>query len=1050
MIFQLTPKKEPAIPRSRFRTSILLILMMVLILSAYFVLPAQNAGAFIVLSILFSAAVVPLVLLRKKNTRLVKRNRQLAAQQQYMENAVNNVDEGIIITGCDTVIQYMNAVAEKIIGKNLPQVKDKLLAEIYKTENQRTGLPAESIVTRVLKTGCAVLNENNTVITNRDKQKIIITNSCSPVYDEGGNICGTVLVFKDTTHTHLSDKNVKSKEKETSNLILHLPQAVYTCDKNGYIQAYNKAAAALWGREPLLSKEKWCGSQKLFYADGTQLLPEDSPMALTIKQKKALNHAEIIIQQPNGNRRLVIMHTAPLLNDEGQLNGAINTLVDITEEKNNEALAAFNEDKYKTLVEQASEAIFIADTNGNLLEVNEQASVMTGYTKNELKNSNIARLFPKNEFENNLLFFKKLTEGGERIQKEFAVVHKNKSPLNVLISAKKLSDGRLMAIVKDITELKHTEKSLYESEQLNENILTSVSSHIAVVNETGVVVTANRAWNDFGTKNGKTVLERCAPGQNLIVAARLDAACGDKTAAFFLEGVDAVLSKKEQLFEYEYPCHVANRLYWFFIRIMPFAGNTSKLVLSHVDITERKNAENETGNYRFALDQSSIVDVSDSNGIITYVNDNFCAVTGYTRKEITGKSHKFLNSGYHTADFYKTMWDTIIDGKVWSGEVQNRNKKGDIFWVNTTIVPFLNTEGRPVQFISIRSNISQRKAAEEKMRTVMERFHFLSQATSDTIWDWDIEYDKMLYNEGVSKVFGYRKPEVSNIREWWQKCIHPADIAHVQEIISDAFAAKKQNLQLEYRFLSDDGCYKYIFDRAFILYNPEGKPYRMIGAMQDITYKKEEEQRISKAVVDAQEAERQYLGMELHDNINQLLTGTLLMLGAATHAPMKKEEIVKIVENCKQHLGTAVEEIRNLSHRLSPAAFTTSLQHELSILIIEMSRSSGFIITHQFNGINEKLLAPEIKICLYRILQEQLSNINKHSHAKHVNIALLQSRSSITLKITDDGIGFNPKLPSEGIGLGNIKKRVGYFSGKFTLSTAPGNGCCIEAELPLP
>ena len=1048
MNLRFTQPTKPA--TYRFKTSTIFILMVIVLFLSFFFLFPQNILLFAVIPLVLVTAVF-LVYTVNENARLKKSNRHLAAQQQYLANAVNNVEEAVIITGCDTAIQYMNAVAEDITGKSLWQVKDRSLTEIYKTENEKTGLPVENVVTRVLKTGHSILNENNTVITNKDKQKIIITNSCSPFFNDEGNISGAILVFKDTTQTSLTEKLLKTNQTVSNDLIQHLPQAVYTCDKNGYIQSYNKAAAALWGRKPVVNKEKWCGALKLFYADGMPVLHEDSPMALTIKQKKELKNTEIIIQRPGGEMRYVMMHPAPCFNEAGECSGAVNMLVDITEKKYKEQLAVINEDKYKTLVEQASEAIFITDTEGNLLEVNEQAGILTGFTKNELKSSNLARFISKNDFEKSVNFFKEVTRHDEKIVKEITIVHKNNSLLTVLISAKRLSDGRIMAIVKDVTEQKYTKKYLYETEQLNASILTSVSSHIATIDETGVVITANRAWNEFGKQYGKTILERCAAGQNLIVTARLAAACGDKTAGLFIDGVNAVLSKQVPSFEHEYCCNVENKLCWFIARVIPLADNTSspKLVISHVDISERKNAENEIGNYRFALDQSSIVDVSDSNGVITYVNDNFCAVTGYARQEVLGKDHKILKAEYHTKDFYKTLWDTVTTGKVWTGEIQNRKKNGETVWLNTTIVPFLSTEGKPIQYISIRSDISKRKAAEAQMQIAMERFHILSKATSDTIWDWDIENDKMLYNEGVSKMFGYRKPEVNNVREWWQKSIHHADIAHVEETIKEAFTEKKQNLQLEYRFVCENGKYKYIYDRAFILYNNEGRPYRMIGAMQDITYKKEEEHLISKAVVDAQEAERQYLGMELHDNINQLLTGTLLMLGAATHAPMKKEEIVKIVENCKHHLASAVEEIRNLSHRLSPAAFTTSLQHEFVTLITEMSRSSSFEATHQFNGINEKLLAPEIKICLYRVLQEQLSNINKHSQAQHVNIVLKQNHSSIILKIADDGVGFDLKLKNGGIGLGNIRKRTGYFSGKFTLSTAPGKGCCIEAELPL-
>ncbi len=1033
---------------SRCKTCILLLLPVVSTATAFWLYSFKTSLPFIIVPALVTATALLLLWLGREISTLKKHNLFLAAQQQQFSKAVNDVDEGVIVTDKDSRIHYMNQAAEKITGHSLQLVHNKPLISIYNTIHEKSGRQVDSVAIRVLQTGHAIQKENNTVIHNSRQEKIVITNSCTPLFDETGDISGTVLVFKDSTKTLLTEKKLKIQEKENRDLIQYLPQAIYTCDENGFIKSYNKAAALLWGREPVLNKEQWGGAQKMFYADGSLMAHEDSPMALTIRKKKKIPATELIIQQPNGERRIIKAEPFPLINANGELTGAVNTLTDITGAKQHEETARFNEDKYHSLLEQASEAVFITDSEGNLLETNEQACTITGYAKEELKDMNIARLFPRQDFELNFEVFREVISGG-KIARELTALHKNKTALTVHISAKKLSNGRIMAIVKDITGLKQTEKSLLESEQLNTSILTSVTSQIAVINENGEVVTANKAWNSFRETFGRTMPERTTVGENFISATSCDAAAGDITAAVILEKMDAVRTQKIPRFEYEYSCCASGRQHWFLLRITPFAGNNSKVVLSHVDITEQKNAEKETVNYRFALDQTAIVEITDSNGFITYVNDSFCNITGYSREEAIGKSHSILESGYHTLDFHKNLWETISGGKVWSGEIKNRSKNGSYFWVNTTIVPCLNTEGKPVQYISIRQDISQRKDAEEKMHVAMERFQFLSHATSDTIWDWDMENDRMLYNEGICNILGYPKHEISNIRDWWKENIHKDDIAHITGVIEDAFAKQQQHLQFEYRFRSGNGTYKYIYDRAFVLYNSDGTAYRMIGAMQDVTYKKEEEYRIAKAIVDAQEAERQYLGMELHDNINQLLTGTVLMLGAVSHGPMKKEEIVKITDNCKQHLSTAVEEIRNLSHRLSPAAFTNSLQEECTLLVNEISRNSNFTASYHFNNIDEKRLGTELKICLYRILQEQLSNISKHSAAKNVHVSILQNHNNIILKIADDGVGFNPKAQNGGIGLGNIKKRTGYFSGRFTLSTAPGKGCCIEVEIPL-
>lgn len=165
--------------------------------------------------------------------------------------------------------------------------------------------------------------------------------------------------------------------------------------------------------------------------------------------------------------------------------------------------------------------------------------------------------------------------------------------------------------------------------------------------------------------------------------------------------------------------------YWVDTTIVPFLNKKGKpyqYVAIRTDISDRKRAEvhlkesiKDNTDIRFALDQSTIVAFTDAKGIITSVNDKFCEISKYSREEIIGKDHSILNSGFHSREYFKDLWRTIGEGRVWKGEIRNQAKDGTLYWVDTTIVPFLNEQGKPYQYVAIRNDITERKKTEETL-----------------------------------------------------------------------------------------------------------------------------------------------------------------------------------------------------------------------------------------------------------------------------------------------------------------------------------------------
>ncbi|TDE16332.1 PAS domain S-box protein [Dyadobacter psychrotolerans] len=200
------------------------------------------------------------------------------------------------------------------------------------------------------------------------------------------------------------------------------------------------------------------------------------------------------------------------------------------------------------------------------------------------------------------------------------------------------------------------------------------------------------------------------------------------------------------------------------------------IVCRYSDVTEKKKsakmlleANTELHAFRFALDESAIVAVTDRKGIIKHVNDNFCRISKYERSELIGKDHRIINSSFHEKNFIQTLWRTISNGQIWKGELKNKAKDGSFYWVDTTIVPFLDDFGHPYKYVAIRSDISQRKLMEEKSRIEEIRLRLLESVithTKDAILITEAESliepgPRILYvNEAFTKMTGYSSSEV--------------------------------------------------------------------------------------------------------------------------------------------------------------------------------------------------------------------------------------------------------------------------------------------------
>lgn len=353
----------------------------------------------------------------------------------------------------------------------------------------------------------------------------------------------------------------------------------------------------------------------------------------------------------------------------------------------------------------------------------------------------------------------------------------------------------------------------------------------------------------------------------------------------------------------------------------------------------------------------------------------------------------------------------------------------------------------------------KRKANGEELQERIERYLLVAKATSDIAWDWEISKRSTYWvGSGIRNTMRYPQDEMTVSIEFWEEHIHPEDKERVVKKLKQVFiSGHAHNWEDEYRFKNRDGDYVYIYDRGFIIYR-DNHPVRMLGIMEDVTSKVLMEQKekhekaflqkqLTEAVITAQEKERSEIGKELHDNVNQLLSASRLYIDAAT---TDTTNATFLLTQASSFIKNAIEEIRTLSKVLhTPLIVELGLQESISSLAEEIMTVSDLHIQFLKKAFSEDDVEFNLKLTIYRIIQEQLTNILKHAHATKARIILEYTQNGILLTISDNGIGFDIETKRRGVGISNIRSRASMYNGTMKLESAPEEGSTLMVHFPL-
>ncbi|MGB5096322.1 MAG: PAS domain-containing protein [Porticoccaceae bacterium] len=234
-----------------------------------------------------------------------------------------------------------------------------------------------------------------------------------------------------------------------------------------------------------------------------------------------------------------------------------------------------------------------------------------------------------------------------------------------------------------------------------------------------------------------------------------------------------------------------------------------------------------------ALEAHAILSITDARGNIVHVNDRFCEISGYRREELIGHNHRLLKSGKHSPEFYQELWGTITHGNIWHGEVSNRRKDGTHYCVEATIVPVLNDKGRPVQYISIRTDITRLMQREAEVRTLAERFSRSQDYANIGTWDWNIQTGELYWSDRIASLFGHPAGILETSFANFLNAVHPDDRQAVRNAI-DASIEHDTPYEIEHRVVWPDGQVRWLLERGAVARDTDGRPLHMLGVVQDI------------------------------------------------------------------------------------------------------------------------------------------------------------------------------------------------------------------------
>lgn len=971
-------------------------------------------------------------------------------------------------------ITFFNEVATELWGYT-PDITDNSLrfCACYKvwTMDGTYVSPDKTPMAIALKTGQSFRNVEALVERPDGKTFHAIVN-IDPLFDKAGNIKGAVNIFQDVSEKKNIELALSESEYRYRNLIHGLPAALYTTDKDGYITMYNEAAVALWGRRPEIGKDMWCGSWKIYELDGITQVPLDKcPMAITLREKRKITSKNAFIaERPDGERRYFIPYPEPVFDASGNMSGAFNMLVDVTESK----LAEEEKAKLAAIVQSSDDAIIGKTLDGIVTSWNHAAQKLFGYTEEEMIGQSIAKIIPTDRIDEEPEILGKLRRGEKVDHFETKRINKNGKLLDISLTISPIRDshGKIVGaskIARNITSQKEIERVMHENEERFRM----------------AVETTNLGTWEYSPRNSKLFCSAesrkiCGLPQELdpdfeIVFDHIH----EEDKEYFLEKIKLALNPGgDGKFDMQLRIHRYDSREVIWVRAkgkMFFDSNLfpERLIGTMLDITEEKTKEQELREsvelfQTMADNVPAMIWMSGTDKFDDYFNKTWLEFTGRT---IEQESDEGWLESVHPDDMKKcidTYNNSVKDQKGVYTEYRLRRNDGVYRWISDNSVPRFSSNGEFLGFISACIDIDDQKRFREKIQESELLFKTISNASPAALWMTNENEENIFISDTWLKWTGKNFDEVIN-RGWVQSVVEEERELMVNEF-HGCFNEKKY-FKTEFRFFRSDGEMRWGLTEGYPFYDFNNNFVGYAGSVTDITEIKKLEQRKDDFIKMASH--------ELKTPITSINGYVQLLMNIYNEADEQRLRLSK--STVKSSLNTIAKQVVKLTRLISELLDLSKIesgklelqktQFKLADLVEEIvqdvrqTASKHAILVH--NDFEGKVYADKDRLA--QVLLNLLTNAIKYSpDSDNIEVYIESNKTSACVKVRDYGIGIDKKdhhriferfyrvegkkeqtFPGFGIGLFIANEIIQRHQGTITVESEKGNGSLFIVTLPL-